>query len=193
MCGIVGYTGADSAKSILTDGLKRLEYRGYDSAGVALERMGDAGSCELDVVRRTGKVAGLESELVARDDASTCGIGHTRWATHGRPTQANAHPHVSCDHRIAVVHNGIIENFAELRVELEERGHRFASETDTEVFAHLIEEAYAREHDLMAAVRAACTRVVGAYGIAVVCADAGERRVGTECTSWCRYRWWEWH
>lgn len=171
MCGIVGYTGADTAKSILTDGLKRLEYRGYDSAGVALERMGDAGSCELDVVRRTGKVAGLESELVARDDASTCGIGHTRWATHGRPTQANAHPHVSCDHRIAVVHNGIIENFAELRVELEERGHRFASETDTEVFAHLIEETYAREHDLMAAVRAACTRVVGAYGIAVVCAD----------------------
>ncbi|MBM6778767.1 glutamine--fructose-6-phosphate transaminase (isomerizing) [Collinsella tanakaei] len=171
MCGIVGYTGADTAKRILIEGLKRLEYRGYDSAGVALERTSAAGSCELDIVRRTGKVAGLESELAHMDPDSTCGIGHTRWATHGRPSQANAHPHVSCDGRIAVVHNGIIENFAELRTELEGRGHRFASETDTEVLAHLIEEAYAEAGDLMAAVRVACTQVVGAYGIAAVCAD----------------------
>ena len=184
MCGIVGYTGFSQAKNVLIDGLKRLEYRGYDSAGIALERQ-SASAMELDVHRRVGKVAGLESELEHVDTASTCGIGHTRWATHGRPSVANAHPHTSCDGRIAVVHNGIIENFAELREELERRGHRFTSDTDTEVFAHLIEEAYEGRpadpatgepaqpgsHDLMAAVREATTHVVGAYGLAVLCAD----------------------
>lgn len=184
MCGIVGYTGFSQAKNVLIDGLKRLEYRGYDSAGIALERQ-SASSTELDVHRRVGKVAGLESELEHVDTASTCGIGHTRWATHGRPSVANAHPHTSCDGRIAVVHNGIIENFAELREELERRGHRFTSDTDTEVFAHLIEEAYEGRpadpatgepaqpgsHDLMAAVREATTHVVGAYGLAALCAD----------------------
>ena len=173
MCGIVGYTGAEAAKDILLTGLKRLEYRGYDSAGVALEGANAAApaGCTLDVFRRVGKVSGLESELAAVDHAATCGIGHTRWATHGKPSVVNAHPHVSCDGRIAVVHNGIIENFAELREELEARGHTFRSETDTEVFAHLIEDAYADTRDLMAAVREACTHVVGAYGLAVVCAD----------------------
>ena len=173
MCGIVGYTGAEAAKDILLTGLKRLEYRGYDSAGVALEGSDAAApaGCTLDVFRRVGKVSGLESELAAVDHAATCGIGHTRWATHGKPSVVNAHPHVSCDGRIAVVHNGIIENFAELREELEARGHTFRSETDTEVFAHLIEDAYADTRDLMAAVREACTHVVGAYGLAVVCAD----------------------
>ena len=177
MCGIVGYTGADAAQNILITGLRRLEYRGYDSAGVALERVDTDGAASLDVFRRVGKVAGLESELAAVDHAATCGIGHTRWATHGKPSVMNAHPHVSCDSRIAVVHNGIIENFAELREELEGRGHTFRSETDTEVFAHLIEEAYEGcagrpgTHDLMSAVREACTRVVGAYGLAAVCAD----------------------
>lgn len=184
MCGIVGYTGFSQAKNVLIDGLKRLEYRGYDSAGIALERQ-SATAMELDVHRRVGKVAGLESELEHVDTASTCGIGHTRWATHGRPSVANAHPHTSCDGRIAVVHNGIIENFAELREELERRGHRFTSDTDTEVFAHLIEEAYEGRpadpatgepaqpgsHDLMAAVREATTHVVGAYGLAALCAD----------------------
>lgn len=184
MCGIVGYTGFSQAKNVLIDGLKRLEYRGYDSAGIALERQ-SASAMELDVHRRVGKVAGLESELEHVDTASTCGIGHTRWATHGRPSVANAHPHMSCDSRIAVVHNGIIENFAELREELERRGHRFTSDTDTEVFAHLIEEAYEGRpadpatgepaqpgsHDLMAAVREATTHVVGAYGLAALCAD----------------------
>ncbi len=184
MCGIVGYTGFSQAKNVLIDGLKRLEYRGYDSAGIALERQ-SASAMELDVHRRVGKVAGLESELEHVDTASTCGIGHTRWATHGRPSVANAHPHTSCDGRIAVVHNGIIENFAELREELERRGHRFTSDTDTEVFAHLIEEAYEGRpadpatgepaqpgsHDLMAAVREATTHVVGAYGLAALCAD----------------------
>lgn len=170
MCGIVGYTGSKQVSDILLGGLARLEYRGYDSAGVALEVAGDAG-CALDVVREVGKVASLAKKLDQHDASSTCGIGHTRWATHGRPTVENAHPHVSCDGRIAIVHNGIIENFAELREELSERGHTFRSETDTEVFAHLVEEGYAATHDLMAAVRDACTRVVGAYGLAAVCAD----------------------
>ena len=170
MCGIVGYTGSDTAKSILINGLKRMEYRGYDSAGVALEETGEGGT-RIDVIRRVGKVSGLESELEQVSSAATCGIGHTRWATHGKPSVANAHPHTSCDGRIAVVHNGIIENFQELREELRERGHEFKSDTDTEVFAHLIEEAYEAAGDLMAAVREACTHVMGAYGLAVVCAD----------------------
>lgn len=170
MCGIVGYTGSDIAKNILITGLKRMEYRGYDSSGVALE-VGEGAAVHLDVIRRVGKVAGLESELSNIDSDATCGIGHTRWATHGKPSVVNAHPHTSCDGRIAIVHNGIIENFAELREELEGRGHHFKSETDTEVFAHLIEEAYAETHDLMASVREACTHVVGAYGLAAVCAD----------------------
>lgn len=170
MCGIVGYTGSRQVGDILLGGLARLEYRGYDSAGVALEVAGDAG-CALDVVREVGKVASLAKKLEQHNASSTCGIGHTRWATHGRPTVENAHPHVSCDGSIAIVHNGIIENFAELREELSERGHTFRSETDTEVFAHLVEEGYAATHDLMAAVRDACTRVVGAHGLAAVCAD----------------------
>ncbi len=170
MCGIVGYTGSKQVSDILLGGLARLEYRGYDSAGVALE-VGAGADCALDVVREVGKVASLAKKLEEHDAPSTCGIGHTRWATHGRPTVENAHPHVSCDGRIAIVHNGIIENFAELREELSGRGHTFRSETDTEVFAHLVEEAYAAAHDLMAAVRDACTHVVGAYGLAAVCAD----------------------
>ena len=171
MCGIVGFTGRDQAKDILVEGLRRMEYRGYDSAGVALEAAGADGAARLDVIRRVGKVSGLASELEGYAGRATCGIGHTRWATHGRPSTANAHPHTSCDGRIAVVHNGIVENFAELREELEGRGHEFKSDTDTEVFAHLIEESYAAEHDLMAAVRSAVSQVVGAYGLAVVCSD----------------------
>ena len=170
MCGIVGYTGSKQVGDILLGGLARLEYRGYDSAGVALE-VGAGDDRALDVVREVGKVASLAKKLEEHDAPSTCGIGHTRWATHGRPTVENAHPHISCDGRIAIVHNGIIENFAELREELAERGHAFRSETDTEVFAHLVEEGYAATHDLMAAVREACTHVVGAYGLAAVCAD----------------------
>lgn len=170
MCGIVGYTGSRQVSDILLSGLARLEYRGYDSAGVALEVTGEAG-CALDVVREVGKVASLSEKLGQHNAFSTCGIGHTRWATHGRPTVENAHPHVSCDGRIAIVHNGIIENFAELREELGARGHTFRSETDTEVFAHLVEEGYAATHDLMAAVRDACAHVVGAYGLSAVCAD----------------------
>ncbi|QWT17748.1 glutamine--fructose-6-phosphate transaminase (isomerizing) [Collinsella sp. zg1085] len=179
MCGIVGYTGQNPAANILVTGLKRLEYRGYDSAGVALAERDATGTYTLNIIRRVGKVSGLESELNGHSSTSTCGIGHTRWATHGRPTQANAHPHISCDGRIAIVHNGIIENFAELREELIQRGHHFSSDTDTEVFAHLIEEAYEGNessgipatHKLLDALRIACTQVVGAYGVAAIAAD----------------------
>lgn len=162
MCGIVGFTGSLQAKDVLIEGLKRLEYRGYDSAGIAV----DDGSA-INVVRRLGKVSELDSAVGSADCLGGCGIGHTRWATHGMPSERNAHPHVSCDGSIAVVHNGIIENFVELREELQAKGHVFASETDTEVVAHLVEEAY--QGDLLAAVRYAASRLVGAYGIAVIC------------------------
>lgn len=162
MCGIVGYTGTRPVKDILIEGLQRLEYRGYDSAGIAVEQNG-----ELEVVHRKGKVNGLAETVAHLDLEGTCGIGHTRWATHGKPSERNAHPHTSCGGHIAVVHNGIIENFAELREELIERGHEFTSETDTEVVAHLVEEAY--EDDLMAAVHEATGHLIGAYALAVVC------------------------
>ena len=162
MCGIVGYTGHRPVKSILIEGLARLEYRGYDSAGIAVEQDG-----KLEVVHCKGKVSGLARLVDPLGLAGTCGIGHTRWATHGRPSEANAHPHTSCDGRVAVVHNGIIENFAELREELEGRGHVFTSQTDTEVIAHLVEEGLAEGRDLLQAVREATERLIGAYAIAV--------------------------
>ena len=172
MCGIVGYTGTRAAAPLLIDGLAKLEYRGYDSAGIAVQEADG-----LQVVRRLGKVASLAHSAEHFDLKGTCGIGHTRWATHGRPSETNAHPHVSCDGKIAVVHNGIIENFTELREELEAAGHAFASETDTEVVAHLVEAAY--DGDLLAAVRKATQRLSGAYGLAVVCADEPGRIVVT--------------
>ena len=172
MCGIVGYTGSKPAAPVLLDGLSKLEYRGYDSAGIAVIE-GDA----LQVVRRRGKVTELAHTAGHFDLAGTCGIGHTRWATHGRPSEANAHPHTSCAGDIAVVHNGIIENFADLREELEGRGHVFRSETDTEVIAHLVEEVYgglassaktsSKASGLVEAVRVASMRLVGSYGLAV--------------------------
>ena len=166
MCGIVGFTGSTAASPVLIEGLRRLEYRGYDSAGVAVQRNG-----QLRLVHRMGKVAGLAEAVEQEQLEGTCGIGHTRWATHGRPSTANAHPHTSCDGRIAVVHNGIIENYVELKEELEADGHRFTSQTDTEVAAHLIEAAYAQTPDLVEAVREATQRMAGAYGLAVISAD----------------------
>ncbi len=161
MCGIVGYVGARTATPLLIEGLKRLEYRGYDSAGVAI--MNGTG---VETVKEAGKITRLEALLASRPVAGTTGIAHTRWATHGPPNQVNAHPHVSQDGTIAVVHNGIIENAMTLRHMLEERGYRFTSDTDTEVLAHLIEECF--EGNLEDAVIEALRQVEGTYGIAVI-------------------------
>jgi len=175
MCGIVGYIGRRSASEILLNGLRRLEYRGYDSAGVALLADGS-----LTVVKQTGKVAALERCLaeqvsaVKRETART-GIAHTRWATHGLPTEANAHPHLADGGRLALVHNGIIENYASLRRQLEARGCVFVSQTDTEVLAHLI--ATFDTGDLLSAVSQALKRVEGTYGIAVVSTRHPDRLV----------------
>ncbi|MBI5201275.1 MAG: glutamine--fructose-6-phosphate transaminase (isomerizing) [Elusimicrobia bacterium] len=168
MCGIVGYIGARPAAPILTAGLRRLEYRGYDSAGLAVVSNGN-----LSVVRAVGKLGELEALLSGRALPGSIGLGHTRWATHGRPSTANAHPHVDCSGRLAVIHNGIIENYATLRTELAARGHRFASETDTEIVAHLIEEKLKGlgepgEYTLREAVRLALADVTGAYALAVL-------------------------
>ena len=152
MCGIIGYTGSLQAKDVLIRGLKRMEYRGYDSAGIAVQT-----PLGLNVKHKVGKVVGLEAMVESMDIDGTCGIGHTRWATHGKPSENNAHPHTACANDIAVVHNGIIENYATLKEELIGRGHVFSSETDTEVIAHLVEEAY--DGDLLEAVRQATYRL----------------------------------
>ena len=159
MCGIVGYVGEKQALSVVVEGLRRLEYRGYDSAGVAVVADG-----LLDTRKKAGKLANLET-LLGTDPLpqSTIGIGHTRWATHGGPTDANAHPHVSEDGKVAVIHNGIIENFAELRAELTSAGVTLSSETDTEVVAHLLAAVLPEtDHDLAEAMRRVCRRLSGA-------------------------------
>jgi len=165
MCGIVGYIGQESAVSFLTPALKRLEYRGYDSAGVAT-----VNGHGLQVTRAVGKIANLERALAATSTEGRVGIAHTRWATHGRPTENNAHPHVDCLRKVAVVHNGIIENHRQLRRELSAEGHLFGSETDTEVFAHLVERYL--ELGLPDAVRRAGDLVQGAFAVACISEDA---------------------
>ncbi len=175
MCGIIGYSGPRLATPVLIESLRRLEYRGYDSAGIAVIDSGNGGT--VAVVKSDRKVADLAATL-EREGAPSghLGIGHTRWATHGRPSVENAHPHQDCTGRIHLIHNGIIENFRELRTELIGRGHVFASETDTEVVPHLIEEFHAG--DLAAAVRTALQRVQGAYALVVISADEPDRIVG---------------
>jgi glucosamine--fructose-6-phosphate aminotransferase (isomerizing) len=168
MCGIIGYSGQRNALPILLDGLKRLEYRGYDSAGVAIVGSG------LQVVKDKGFIANLESQLPAMK--GTTGLAHTRWATHGAPSKVNAHPHTDCTGKLALAHNGIIENFASLREKLESEGHVFKTETDTESLVHLIESLY--RGDLEDAVRKALHEVRGSYAIAVVHADEPEKVVG---------------
>ncbi len=172
MCGIVGYTGPREAGPILIEGLRRLEYRGYDSAGIALvDEEGD-----LFLEKRAGKLVNLQTALADRTPHAAIGLAHTRWATHGRPNDLNAHPHQDCSGNITVIHNGIIENFRELRDELEAGGHTLASETDTEALAHLIEDAY--QGDLADAVRAALHRVEGAYALVVMHKGEISRLVG---------------
>ncbi|WP_371645607.1 glutamine--fructose-6-phosphate transaminase (isomerizing) [Streptomyces mirabilis] len=179
MCGIVGYVGSQSALDVVMAGLKRLEYRGYDSAGVAV--LADGG---LAAARKAGKLVNLEKELVGRPlPTGSTGIGHTRWATHGGPTDANAHPHLDNAGRVAVVHNGIIENFALLRAELAERGHELASETDTEVVAHLIAEEFSACDDLAEAMRLVCRRLEGAFTLVAVHADDPDVVVGARRNS----------
>ena len=172
MCGIVGYVGDKSAVGIIMDGLRRLEYRGYDSAGVAVLDNG-----VLRVRRAPGRLQGLEEVLREQPIDGTIGIGHTRWATHGRPSEENAHPHTDCHGSLVVVHNGILENYLELKERLAAEGHTFRSETDTEVLAHLVEHHLAHERPLEAAVRLALREVRGSYALGVVAAAAPDRLV----------------
>ncbi|MFE7531787.1 glutamine--fructose-6-phosphate transaminase (isomerizing) [Kitasatospora sp. NPDC057542] len=182
MCGIVGYVGAQSALDVVIAGLQRLEYRGYDSAGVAVQVQDSEGQWTLATDKRAGKLANLEKSLAETPlPGGTTGIGHTRWATHGGPTDANAHPHLDDHQRVAVVHNGIIENFAQLRAEIAERGHTLRSETDTEVVAHLLGEAYTG--DLAEAMRVVCRRLEGAFTLVAVHADAPDVVVGARRNS----------
>jgi glutamine---fructose-6-phosphate transaminase (isomerizing) len=177
MCGIIGYLGDREATPILMESLKRLEYRGYDSAGVAVLEQPHAGDAvRTSVTKSEAKVDTLIQKLEANMPSGKLGIGHTRWATHGKPTYINAHPHTDCHGKIFVVHNGIIENFAELKAELEAAGHEFPSETDTEVVPHLIEANY--KGDFLAAVRAALKRIKGAYALAMFSSDDPDLLVG---------------
>jgi glucosamine--fructose-6-phosphate aminotransferase (isomerizing) len=172
MCGIVGYVGPRDAAPILIEGLRRLEYRGYDSAGIAVVTPDG----EVFIEKKAGKLSNLTDQLNGSAPSGHPGIGHTRWATHGRPNDTNAHPHTDCSGNLALIHNGIIENYAEIKRRLEPLGHRFTSETDTEVLVHLIESHYTG--DLVDAVRAALNEVRGAYAIGVMHTDHPDRIVG---------------
>lgn len=182
MCGIVGYVGKKDVESVLLEGLKRLEYRGYDSAGIA-----EIDNGKIKIAKSTGRIVNLESKLEIKGSklktpsSVTTGICHTRWATHGEPSEINAHPHLSCDGKIALVHNGIIENYQELKADLIKKGHQFVSETDTEVLTHLVEELYCG--DLLCAVQSALRKVTGTYGIAVIHASEPDRIIAARLGS----------
>ncbi len=180
MCGIIGYTGKSSALSPVIDGLRRLEYRGYDSAGIALPtQIGKP----LFIEKRAGKLKNLEDAL-NKTPNSTSGIGHTRWATHGGPTDTNAHPHLDNEGKLAVIHNGIIENYVQLRSELEKRGHKFKSETDSESVVHLLSDARKENNgDLAAAMRSVCKQIKGSFTLLAIHADAPATIVGARRNS----------
>src|SRR6516165_8733218 len=171
MCGIVGYVGKKRVVPVILDGLKRLEYRGYDSAGIAVAGNGDG----LQVRRAEGKLRNLEEVIRLKPIDGTYGIGHTRWATHGRPSEENAHPHRDCTGKIVVVHNGIVENYMPLKKKLREEGHTFRTETDTEIIAHLIEKFYLKENEgkvsLEEAVRKTVKLLTGVFALAVISTD----------------------
>ena len=174
MCGIVGYIGFNQASDFLLDGMAKLEYRGYDSAGIAIIGAENA----IKIQKKVGRLANLEAIVKADPNEGTVGIGHTRWATHGRPSDMNAHPHASEDGKFAVVHNGIIENYMPLKEELIEKGYHFKSETDTEVVAHLLEDMY--DGDFVSTVRRMLARVDGAYALEIICADEPDKIICTK-------------
>ena len=186
MCGIVGFIGSSnrtdrdySAQDVVLEGLRRLEYRGYDSAGIAVIDNGT-----LDFRKKAGKVAALDEEIAADPlPKALLGIGHTRWATHGAPTDANAHPHLSDGGKLAVVHNGIIENYAELKADLETQGCTFASETDTEVAAHLLNKHLQETDDLTKAMQRTCAQLEGAFTLLAVHTDYPDRIVAARRNS----------
>jgi len=167
MCGIVGYVGNKPVVPLIIDGLRKLEYRGYDSAGIAVVN----GDHELQIRRAEGKLRNLEAALQQNPLSGTYGVGHTRWATHGRPTEENAHPHRDCTGRVIVVHNGIIENYLKLKEELRAKDHEFVTETDTEIVAHLIEEFLKQGADFESAVRQTVERLTGIFALSIICSD----------------------
>ncbi len=172
MCGIVGYIGYRDAWPIIIKGLQRLEYRGYDSAGVALMNN------RLNIYKKAGKVSDLKQSVEGENLAGTLGMGHTRWATHGEPSDRNSHPHTSGDSRLAIIHNGIIENYSSLKETLLSRGHAFKSDTDTEVLIHLIEDIqFQTGLDIKEAVRIALDKVIGAYAIVIMDKDNPEELI----------------
>lgn len=178
MCGIVGYIGLKNAYPILINGLKRLEYRGYDSAGIALQNDG------VNVFKRKGKVSDLEKFVESSDVSGTMGMGHTRWATHGEPNDVNAHPHSSMNGIFTIIHNGIIENYSTLKIKLVDRGYTFQSDTDTEVLANLIEYIYMKGTvSAELAVRLALTKVIGAYGLVVMCSEEPDKMIAARKSS----------
>ena len=167
MCGIVGYVGNKQVVPLIIEGLRKLEYRGYDSAGIAVVNDGH----DLEIRRAEGKLRNLEEAIRLSPIDGTYGIGHTRWATHGRPTEENAHPHRDCTGRVVVVHNGIIENYLQLKERLRKTDHRFVTETDTEIIAHLIEEYLRQDHSFEKAVRATVQDLRGIFALAIINAD----------------------
>ncbi len=192
MCGIVGYIGKQKATPILIEGLKRLEYRGYDSAGLAVlenqaSKISTQGGnqnlgCEIILYKSTGKVIELENKINGKDINGTMGIAHTRWATHGKPCDKNCHPHCDCTENVFLVHNGIIENYHELKEQLEKKGHKFSSETDTEVVAHLIEEL-GKKNDFRSSVLEALKLIKGTYGLAIINKKEPNKIIAARCGS----------
>lgn len=179
MCGIVAYIGAKDAYPIIIKGLKRLEYRGYDSAGIALNAHGT-----LNIYKKQGKVSNLEDFATEKDCSGTAGIGHTRWATHGEPNDVNAHPHYATDGKLAIIHNGIIENYDSIKKELINKGYSFRSETDTEVLVHLVDDISKKEGVWFGeALRIALNHVVGAYAIVAISSDFPDRLVAARKSS----------
>src|SRR6202011_2348729 len=162
MCGIVGYIGAKKIVPVIIEGLRKLEYRGYDSAGIAVVTKDG----KLEIRRAAGKLRNLEEAIAKSPIEGTYGIGHTRWATHGRPTEENAHPHRDCSGQIVVVHNGIVENYLELKEQLQREGHKFVTETDTEIIAHLVEKYFTG--NLEDAVRSAVKELTGVFALGVI-------------------------